>query len=588
MNIQALIGQLLIKNPAVTQRELAEALGISLGNVNKQLKEMLASGLIAANEGSYTLTEEGMRFMESFKVDNAIITAAGFGSRFVPLTYEMPKGLLEVFGERMIERQIKQLHEAGITDITIVVGYLKEKFEYLIDKYGVKLVYNPEYTCKNSLATLYHVRHLLKNTYILASDNWLRSNLYHAYEPAAWYSGAYKEGKTSEWCLITDRRWRITGVTVGGSDSYVMYGPAYFDRNFSERFRTLLEQYYEAPGTEDFYWEQIVKDHISELNMYCNRQPDDTVYEFENLEELRLFDTKYQKQSDNAALECISRIFRVPENEITGLKCLKAGMTNKSFLFSVKGSKYIFRIPGPGTDLLINRAQEKVCYDTIAPLGIADEIIYFDGKSGSKITRYYEGSRNADPKKPDDVARCMRFLRAFHQHKLSVPHEFNLRERIGFYEKLCLEHNGIQFEDYGEVRARMNELLALLDDINAPKQLSHIDSVCANFLFLADDSIRLIDWEYAGMCDPLADISAFAIYSYYDEQQTDRLIDMYFERPVSKEERIRIYAYVALIGFLWALWAEYKSALGEEFGEYTIIQYRYGKTYYKKVKELLD
>ena len=81
--------------------------------------------------GKYLLTEQGLKYLEQFKVDGAVITAAGFGSRFVPLTFETPKGLLEVFGERMIERQIKQLHEAGITDITIIVGYLKEKFEYL-------------------------------------------------------------------------------------------------------------------------------------------------------------------------------------------------------------------------------------------------------------------------------------------------------------------------------------------------------------------------------------------------------------------------------------------------------------------------
>ncbi len=90
--------------------------------------------------GKYLLTEQGLKYLEQFKVDGAVITAAGFGSRFVPLTFETPKGLLEVFGERMIERQIKQLHEAGITDITIIVGYLKEKFEYLIDKYQVKLL----------------------------------------------------------------------------------------------------------------------------------------------------------------------------------------------------------------------------------------------------------------------------------------------------------------------------------------------------------------------------------------------------------------------------------------------------------------
>lgn len=94
------------------------------------------------------LTETGQAVLAPYKVDGALIIAAGFGSRFVPLTFETPKGLLEVFGERMIERQIRQLHEAGVYDITIAVGYLKEKFEYLIDKYDVKLLYNPEYSCK--------------------------------------------------------------------------------------------------------------------------------------------------------------------------------------------------------------------------------------------------------------------------------------------------------------------------------------------------------------------------------------------------------------------------------------------------------
>ena len=101
----------------------------------------------------------------------------------------------------MIERQICQLKEAGIHNITIVVGYLKEKFEYLIDKYGVRLLYNPEYSCKNTLATLYHARKVLegKNMYVLSSDNWMRENMYHAYECGAWYSDVKMEGKTSEW-----------------------------------------------------------------------------------------------------------------------------------------------------------------------------------------------------------------------------------------------------------------------------------------------------------------------------------------------------------------------------------------------------
>ena len=93
--------------------------------------------------------------------------------------------------------------------------------------------------------------------------------------------------------------------------------------------------------------------------MDINRQPSDQVYEFENLEELRLFDTHYQNHSDNAAMELVAEVFHVPEFQITDIKCLKSGMTNKSFLFRTEDHHCICRIPGPGTELLINREQEK-------------------------------------------------------------------------------------------------------------------------------------------------------------------------------------------------------------------------------------
>ena len=574
--------------PELTQRGLALKLNISLGSANKYIREMEEQHYLTVQEEGYRLTQEGLACLERFRVDNAVIIAAGFGSRFVPLTYETPKGLLEVFGERMIERQIKQLHEAGICDITIVVGYLKEKFDYLIDKYDVKLLYNPEYSNKNTLATLWHARHLLGNTYVLSSDNWIRENIFHTYEPCAWYSGVYMKGNTSEWCLTADKKGRITDVRIGGADSYVMYGPVYFDREFSRQFVPLLENYYNSPGTENDYWENVYIRHLKTLPMYINPQPDSIVYEFENLEELRLFDTRYQNHSDNEALEQISRIFSVPESEIVHIKCLKAGMTNKSFLFSIGADSYIFRIPGPGSDLLINRRQEKAVYDAIAPLGLSDRIFYFDGETGYKISRFYEDSRNCDAQSPEDVSACMRTLRAFHESGITVDHEFSLRERIDFYESLCMQPYCIRFEDYREVRPRMDELLQLIDRMAPPKVLSHLDSVQSNFLILPDGGIKLIDWEYAGMSDCLTDIAMFAIYSYYSEEQLARLSEYYFGRPANKEEQIRIYSYVALGGFLWALWTEYKSSLGEEFGDYGIRMYRYAKDYYKKVKHLTE
>jgi len=127
--------ELMIKNRYVSQREIAAVLKISAAYVNKIIAAMEQAQLLrpcdTLAQGKKELTQKALAAFEECKVDNAIVMAAGFGSRFVPLSYTTPKGLLEVFGERMVERQIKQLNEAGIYDITLVVGYLKETFEYL-------------------------------------------------------------------------------------------------------------------------------------------------------------------------------------------------------------------------------------------------------------------------------------------------------------------------------------------------------------------------------------------------------------------------------------------------------------------------
>ncbi|MGL5435123.1 MAG: sugar phosphate nucleotidyltransferase [Lachnospiraceae bacterium] len=588
MDRTALLCRFIKENPKASQRELARNMELSLGTVNTLIKESIAAHLLAPGKsvaGTYEVTDIGDQYLEQYRMDGALILAAGFGSRFVPLTFETPKGLLEVFGERMIERQIKQLHAAGVTDITIAVGYLKEKFEYLIDKYQVKLLYNPEYASKNTLTTLYHARDILmdRNMYVLASDHWMKDNMFHTFECGSWYSASYMEGTTSEWVLCFNKKGRITEVAVGGENAWVMYGPACFSKSLSRQFLSILNEYYHTPGTEQYYWEQVFMDHLDLLEMDINRQPQEQVYEFENLEQLRAFDPKYQTRSDNKALKLIAEVFHISESDIHDIRCLKAGMTNQSFLFEVNGSHYICRIPGPGTELLINRKEEAAVYQVIAQLNLSEHIIYMNEQTGYKIAEYYEGARNSRPDNWDDIAECMNIARQLHHSGLQVDHEFNIRERIDFYEKLCAGHGGTLFEDYDQVKDQMNELMDQLDHSGRPKVLSHIDSVADNFLFLPDGTIRLIDWEYAGMCDPFIDVAMGAIYSYYNEEDTDRLIDLYLEHPASGEERRIIYSYVALGGFLWSLWAIYKSALGDEFGEYTLIMYRYAKQYYRKV-----
>ncbi len=612
MNKEFLLCRNILEKPQITQRGLAETLEVSLGTANRMVRECMDKGLIAAEADGYRLTEQGLEYMKPYRVDGAVILAAGFGSRFVPLTFETPKGLLEVFGERMIERQIRQLHEADIHNIIIVVGYLKEKFEYLIDQYGVKLIYNPEYLSKNNLASVYYARNEMqgKNMYLLSSDNWMRENLYHTYECDSWYSAVYKEGETSEWCFSLNKKGKVLSVKSGGRDAWVMYGSVFLSSSFLSDFLPVLEAYYHTPGTEQFYWEHVYLEMLNGTaenrlrdfpesaagdaklqtllrreppELYINKQPDDMVYEFENLEELRRFDRRYREHSDNEALELIARVFQIPESEIHEIRCVKAGMTNQSFLFEVQGRPYICRVPGPGTGLLINRRQEADAFKAVQPLGISEHVIYFDSETGYKIAEYYEGARNADASSESDMRTCMKLLKQLHHSGVTVGHEFDIRERIGFYEKLCLNYGEIPFEDYREVKAHMTELMDGLDRLNRPKVLAHVDSVADNFLFLPDGQLKLIDLEYAGMCDPLIDVAMCAIYSYYNDDQVDQLIQWYLERRPTEEEETVIYSYVALGGFLWSLWTVYKHYLGQEFGEYSIIMYRYAKRFYRKI-----
>ena len=124
-------------------------------------------------------------------VDNAIIMAAGLSSRFAPLSYETPKGLIEVKNEVLIERQVNQLHSAGINEIYVITGYMAEKFQYLVDKLSVKLIHNPFYNTRNNKSSIWVARNILNNTYICSADNYFTINPFLKASDSSYYSGIF-------------------------------------------------------------------------------------------------------------------------------------------------------------------------------------------------------------------------------------------------------------------------------------------------------------------------------------------------------------------------------------------------------------
>ena len=256
------------------------------------------------------------------KVDNAIIMAAGTASRFAPLSYEKPKALIEVRGEVLIERQIRQLRETGIEEVVVVTGYKAEQFEYLKDKYGVVLINNPYYLTRNNNSSIYAAREYIKNSYICSSDNYFITNPFESDVDESYYSAVYMEGDTGEWCISEDGGL-IKDVKVGGQDSWVMLGHVFWSESFSRYFLHILEDEYELPETADKFWETIYIEHINELPMKIRKYPADFIFEFDTLDELREFDDSYISNTRSEILTKIAGELGVEEKEIRSVKAFK-------------------------------------------------------------------------------------------------------------------------------------------------------------------------------------------------------------------------------------------------------------------------
>lgn len=278
----------------------------------------------------------------SYRVDNAVIMAAGTSSRFAPLSYEKPKALITVKGEVLIERQIRQLQEAGIKEIIIVTGYKKEQFEYLKEKYGVILVENGEYLTRNNNGSIYAVRDYLRNTFICSADNYFTYNPFENEVEESYYAALYASGQTKEWCMKEDEEGYICDVQIGGENAWYMLGHVFWSEEFSSRFRRILERIYDEPNTKDLLWESIYIQYINELKMKIRHYEDDFIFEFDTLDELRKFDTTYVEDSRSAIIKEIAAQLKCRGQDIINITAVKeAGCTEANgFHFQYREQKY--------------------------------------------------------------------------------------------------------------------------------------------------------------------------------------------------------------------------------------------------------
>ncbi|MEE1989007.1 phosphotransferase [Limosilactobacillus reuteri] len=564
------------KGKEISQRELASRLGISLGKVNEKLRQLKNNGLIDQN---YNVTKKGRQVLEANHPQRAIILAAGYGMRMVPINTEEPKGLLEVNQEPLIERLIKQLHKVGVYEIHVVVGFLKEHYEYLIDKYGVELIVNSHYDEYKNMYSLSLAKDYLFNSYILPCDVWFKENPFNRVEDQSYYLFSKQAVSNSIWRVQPRGGVRKVSAKQLGDR---MVGLAYINSTDAASISQSLEYTQTNQELLHCFWETLLEQD-KKFILRGRIISSDGFKEINSYEQLRDLDYS-SNHLQNDAIKVIEETLRVTPKEIKNIRVLKKGMTNRSFFFEHGSDKYIMRIPGKGTDELINRHSEYEVYQTIKNTNWTEKVLYLNADNGYKLSKFIKSSHNCDANNPEQVQECMNLLRKLHNSVFKVSHRFDLYKQIDFYEEL--RGTTSAYRDYDEVKKRVEKLRPFIEK-NAKRQvLCHIDANPDNFIF-SKNQLYLIDWEYAGMQDPDIDIAMFAIYAMYDQQRVDDLIQTYYCNECDLVTKQKIYAYIAACGLLWSNWCEYKQSLGLDFGAYSIAQYRYAKEYSKKVLNYL-
>ena len=576
-----------LKNKAekTNQRLISEELGFSLGTVNKLIQEAEENGWISSE---YEVTEKGLKALEPYRVENAIIMAAGMSTRFAPLSYETPKGLLVVKGERLIEREIKQLREAGIQKITVVVGYMKEKMFYLADKFGVEIVVNEDYYRYNNCSSLMLVRKQLGNTYICSSDNYFVENPFEEYVYRGYYSTVFAEGETDEYCVTETKDGIIKEVTVGGEDEWYMLGHVYFDRAFSEQFVSILENEFKHEAYKLQLWEDYYARHVDTLLLEAKHYSDEVIKEFDSLDELRAFDEHYLMHTNSKILLNICNTLNVTPAEITNIKPLKDGLTNTSFCFDCKGEAYVYRHPGKGTQEYINRLSEAASMRIAAELEIDKTFVVMNEEEGWKISKFIKNARLLDYDDKEDIKKAVSLMTRLHQSGKSTPYAIEFEKGLVDFKEKLIKRNRFEFDDKEELEAMVGKVIGYLEQDQVEHTICHGDCYSPNFLVDEDGNMSLIDWEYSGMGDPTSDIGTFVACSDYTLEQAKEFIQIYLEHNPGVASERHFLGIIGLVSYYWFLWALFQESNGKPVGEFLYKWYRYTKQYCAEALRLYE
>lgn len=234
------------------------------------------------------------------------------------------------------------------------------------------------------------------------------------------------------------------------------------------------------------------------------------------------------------------------------------GMTNHSYKITRNdGEEYLVRIPGDGTEEMINRMDERKSTELGCKLGIDSPLLYF-GDDGCKVMKFIHDPQEMNEdvmKRPENLKQAAAIFHKLHTCGEDTGVRFDVFEMADLYEKIIRDGGVALYEDYENVKQTVMDIKAAVDATGvAPRVPCHNDSLMGNWVLDGDGKLYLIDWEYSGMNEAMWDLSCFSIEADYSPDNDDQLLEEYYGRSATVEEKKRFVAAKMYVDYLWTLW----------------------------------
>lgn len=502
------------------------------------------------------------------RISHALILAAGLSKRFFKPLYDKPKGLFKYKNELLIERQIRQLHEAGITDIAVVIGYEKEQYFYLEQKYGVKLFVNEEYARRGSLSSLlFPPSQYIERSYICCADHWYQDNPFFISNAQDFDKNRsfrltlYSNKAQDEFVVRKNEEGKLSFVSSGAERGLCLCGLAYFSDDFAKRIRDLYQKEQNFLGVADLHWEEFWARHAEELPLYSVEAPSD-FREFESVGDLQEDDGEVLSNVNTKAVDYICKTLNCAFNEIRDIEPINRGLTNVSFSFKYANNKYVCRAPGYSSTSLVNREAEIVAQRYAIQYGLDSSVIDIN-QEGWKLSYFINCTSSFSYSDEDCLSKAIISLRNFHDCAPLCGYSIDLLKEGDRLLALASKRKGNVQAKYQEIRDMLKFIDEQLKYEGWPKRLCHNDVYAVNYL-KSSYGLYLIDWEYAGDNDPINDLATAIVRDELPETLALKMLGIYLGHiPTFKEIR-HAYCCFALSGWYWFCWSVFKDTLGED------------------------